>query len=75
MTRKELILEAIRRNKETVETCESKEPIPDDIGEKRKIWLAIKETQALAKGRLQAFEAVLSAMNGNLHMLNYYASR
>jgi hypothetical protein len=76
MTRKELILRALKRAEQTIETCKRKpgEPAPKTDNEK-KIAVAILETTARAEGRRDAFEAVLHAMNGSNHMLEYYSQR
>lgn len=75
MKRKELIYQAIKRCEETIETCQpsakDKAPVTDND---RKIAESMKECVAIAKGKKYAFEAVLSAMNGNSRMLNYYAN-
>lgn len=71
MSRKDLILRAIKRQSETVSICKQDKPMPEG-GEPLKVWLAIEETRAIAKGRLLALEAVLSAMNGDDKMLRYY---
>ena len=75
MDRKSMLLAAIKRQKEIMVTCSQNDPLPDDIGDKRKIWLAVKECYDLAHGRLQAFEACLSAMNSDKKMLNFYGAK
>lgn len=71
MTRKELLLKAIENAGNSYEICKDGSPESADP----KIHAAILETAHMAKGRRDAFEACLSAMNGNTHMLNYYATR
>lgn len=75
MTRKELIILAMQRAMETADICKQN-PLPNDAtDEQKKTWRAIDQTREHAKGMQDAFSAVWDAMNGNTHMLKYYADK
>jgi hypothetical protein len=74
MTRKELILRAIDESSRTIKTCTQKPLAANASDDQRHCWQAIEACRENAQGRLDAFEAVLNAMNGQTKMLEYYGT-
>lgn len=68
MKRKDLIRKCRDRANETYETCKT-----GSVSKDPQVHAALLETATLAKGRRDAFDAVLDAMNGNAVNLNFYA--